>query len=33
MVYICNVMLDGITYEVYQGTSGTMYFNKQKPLT
>lgn len=27
MIYICDKTVDGIIYEVYQGTSGTMYFN------
>ena len=27
MTYICDKEVNGVIYEVYQGTSGTMYFN------
>ena len=27
MIYICDTVHNGIVYEVYRGTSGTMYFN------
>jgi hypothetical protein len=30
MTYITTKVVDGITYEVYQGESGTMYFVKKE---
>lgn len=29
MTYICDKVVNGTTYEVYQGASGTIYFNKK----
>lgn len=29
MIYICDKIIDNIVYEVYQGTSGTIYFTKK----
>lgn len=29
MTFICEKVVDNTTYEVYQGTNGTMYFNKK----